>query len=580
MTHDEEVSLLVQAVAEKSLQLIDKIKNNKMQLPVLVNQYIHLTSNFQDLTHLMLNNPKTVWKMQLNYWQDAMELAQRQFLHWLDNKPLPIEDKRFSDKAWLHNPFFNLLSQHYLLASAHMNALLEKIEHKDKNSAKKIQFFTKHYLDALSPSNFLHTNPQLIAETLQTRGVNLLRGLNNMLSDIELGASGLAIKMTDRSAFELGKNLAKTPGKVIFRNAMMELIQYTPQTSQVKSIPLLLIPPWINKYYILDLSPEKSFIQWLVKQGITVFVISWINPDASYAKKSLYDYLKAGPLTAIQIIKKQLAVNEVNALGYCIGGTLLAILLAYNQAHQDTSIHCATFLASMIDFSDPGDVSVFIDEPQIKKMEQEMKAKGFFSGKQMASSFNSLRANDLVWSYFIKNYLSGKNPLPFDVLYWNEDSTNMPATMHSQYLRWMYLENKLVKPGAIRLNRTQLDVSQIDLPTCFISCKGDHIAPWQTTYLGFQLMQGPKQFILGGSGHVAGIINPPALKKYSYYTNNKPAISPESWLANAIEHPGSWWPHWFKWLNKRSGQSIPAAILNHPPYKPLMDAPGSYVLKK
>lgn len=578
MSHDKELHELMQSVAEKSLQIIADLKEKPAQLPKLVKQYIDLTEHFQSLVNVLLKNPEKVVEMQISYWEDAVALAQNFFNSWLEGKPLPINDPRFNSEDWLHNPFFNLLSQQYLLASEHLDSLLDKMEYSDKYSAKRLQFFTKQYLDALSPANFLHTNPQIMAETVESKGKNLLQGLHNLLSDLEVDSSRLIIKMSDTSAYTVGENIATTPGKVIFRNDMMELIQYTPQTKTVKSIPLLIIPPWINKYYILDLSPHNSLIRWLVAQGISVFIISWVNPDARFAKKSLFDYLQEGPKTAIAVIQKQMNIQKVNTLGFCIGGTLLATLLAYNKAHQDQSINSATFLASMIDFSDPGDIAVFIDEQQIKKLEEEMKEKGYLAGKFMASSFNSLRANDLIWSFFIKNYLRGKNPVPFDILFWNADSTNMPATMHSQYLRWMYLNNDLVKPGKIRLNDTPIDVTTIDIPTFFLSTEKDHIAPWKTTYIGFQLMNGPKQFVLGGSGHIAGIINSPNVMKYGYRTNPSTTSSPEEWLEHSRQHEGSWWLEWNKWLQSHSGKSINAPDINHLPYAPLMKAPGSYVL--
>lgn len=580
MTHDKEISDLMQSVAEKSLQIISDLKEMPNQVPTLLNQFIELTENFQSLITIFLNNPEKVWQMQLDYWNDAVNLAQAQFSHWLEGKAMPVDDQRFNGQEWVNNPFFHLLSQQYLLANQHMNSLLEKMEYGDKNVAKRVRFFTRQYLDALSPANFLHTNPQLIAETIQSSGKNLLHGLHNLLSDLEVNSSRLNIKMSDTEAFKLGVDLATTPGKVVYRNSMMELIQYSPQTAKVKSIPLLMIPPWINKYYILDLSPHNSLIKWLVTHGITVFIISWVNPDKSFAEKGLYDYLKDGPMTAIATIQKQLNVTQVNTLGFCIGGTLLATLLAYNKKHQDNSINSATFLAAMIDFSDPGDISVFIDEQQIGKLEAEMGVKGYLDGKFMASSFNSLRANDLVWSFFIKNYLRGKNPVPFDILFWNADSTNMPATMHSQYLRWMYLHNDLVKPNKIYLNNTSIDVSKIDTPTFFLSTHKDHIAPWKTTYIGFQMMKGPKRFVLGGSGHIAGIINSPSTKKYGYRTNNTSPASPGEWFEHAVEHPGSWWEEWLKWLKTHSGKSIPAPDFSKLPLAPIMDAPGSYVFKK
>ncbi|MDP3269050.1 MAG: class I poly(R)-hydroxyalkanoic acid synthase [Legionella sp.] len=579
MTHDEELSELMHTVAQKSLQVIADLKQKPNQMIDSVKKYIELTEHFQHLMTTILNNPEIVWEMHVAYWENAINLAQIQFTHWLQGTPVPIEDKRFSSEDWLNNPFFNLLSQHYVLASEHMNSLLEKMDYADKSAARRLQFFTRQYLDALSPANFVHTNPQIMTETLQSSGKNLLRGLHNLLSDLEGGSSNLMIKMTDTKAFKVGENIATTPGKVVFRNEMMELIQYTAQTDTVKSVPLLMIPPWINKYYILDLSTNNSLINYMVRHGITVFVISWVNPDEQYAKKSLFDYMQDGPKAAVTAIKKQLKVKQVNAMGFCIGGTLLSILLAYDKHHKDKSIRSATFLASMIDFTDPGDISVFIDEQQIQKLEEEMHSKGYLPGKFMASSFNSLRANDLIWSFFIKNYLQGKNPVPFDILYWNGDSTNMPATMHSQYLRWMYLHNDLVKPGKIILNHTPIDVTQIDIPTFFLSTEKDHIAPWKTTYTGFQLMKGPKQFVLGGSGHIAGIINSPLVKKYGYRTNSNNQSSADEWLINSVEKEGSWWPEWLKWLKTQSGKTIPAPQFSQLPLKPLVDAPGTYVLK-
>ncbi|MFA5960212.1 MAG: class I poly(R)-hydroxyalkanoic acid synthase [Tatlockia sp.] len=579
MTQDKELTETLKTIAEKSMRIMEDMKNNPTQLSELVRQYMELTRNFQGLIIALLKNPEAVIKMQVDYWQDTFSLMQEQLLCFVEGKPMPISDQRFNSDEWVNNPFFNFISQHYLLASEHINSLLCHMEFGDKQLAKRVQFFTRQYLDALSPANFLQTNPQLMAETIQSHGKNLLQGLQNLLTDMENGSSRLLIKMTDTKAFKVGVNIATTRGKVIFRNDMMELLQYSPQTEKVYSVPLLMIAPWINKYYILDLSQHNSLIDWLVKQGITVFVISWANPDKSYAKKGLFDYMQDGPATAISVIQKQLNVSQVNTLGFCIGGTLLACMLAYFQAKKIKSVRSATFLASMIDFSEPGDIAVFIDEQQIQRIEEEMNTKGFLDGRFMASTFNSLRANDLVWSFFIKNYLQGKSPVPFDILFWNADVTNMPLTMHSQYLRWMYLHNDLIKPNKIQLNHVGLDVSQIDIPTFFVSTEKDHIAPWQTTYAGFQLMRGKKRFLLGGSGHIAGIINPPGSSKYSFYRNVENASTPSGWLAKATEHKGSWWPEWFKWLKKESGPLIDAPSFAALPYKGLMDAPGEYVFK-
>lgn len=579
MSDNQDLAQLMQSITEKSLRFSSNLHKNQDTLPSLLKQFIDLTGHFQQLVQLSITKPEKIIAMQMNYWQDALSLTQSFVNSWAQGKPMPTNDSRFNNDDWLNNPFFNLLSHQYMLACKHLMNLLETLDSTDQTNLKRLQFFTKQYLDALAPTNFVHTNPQILADTLESNGKNLLQGLHNLLTDLENGTSQMFIQMSDTTQYKVGENLAITPGKVIFRNSMMELIQYTPQTKEVYSIPLLIIPPWINKYYILDLSPKNSLVRWLVSQGITVFMISWVNPDEHYAEKSLFDYVQDGPKTAIAIMQEKLNVPQVNVLGFCIAGTLLAMLLAYNKAQQDNSIRSATFLASLIDFSDPGDISVFIDETQIQQIEREMHNKGFLPGEYMASSFNSLRANDLIWSFYIKNYLRGKNPVPFDILFWNADYTNMPATMHSQYLRWMYLNNSLVEIGGIQLNGIALDVRTIDIPTFFLSTEKDHIAPWKTTYKGFQLMQGPKRFVLGGSGHIAGIINSTNSQKYGYKTNPSSKQTADQWLAQAKEHAGSWWPEWFKWLSEQSGDIVNATKFQKQLYTGLMDAPGSYVLK-
>jgi len=574
---ERELDEIMRAVAEAGLRLLSNAKPPDF-FPLLFDKYLRITTDFQNVLTLLLTNPEPLQKMQAAYWQDAIGLSQDLFHSWLKGTPKPSSDKRFRSEEWLDNPFFNLLSQQYLLASEHINLLLNQLDYHDEKLAQRVRFFTRQYLDALSPDNYFHTNPQLIAETIKSHGKNLLLGLQNLLADIESESSTLLIKMTDMHAFKVGVNIAVTPGKVIYRNDLMELIQYTPDTPKVRSLPLLIIPPWINKYYILDLSPNDSLVRWLVSQGITVFIISWVNPDKTFAEKGLYDYLNEGPIAAIGVIKKQLGIKKVNALGFCIGGTLLSMLLAYYKAKKQNPIRSATLLASMIDFSDPGDIAVFIDEEQVTRLEEKMKRQGFLEGHFMASAFNSLRASDLIWSFFIRNYLRGKPPVPFDILYWNSDTTNMPAKMHSEYLRWMYLQNDLVKPNKIQLNGTPLDLSQIDTPTFFVSTIKDHIAPWKTTYLGYQLVKGKKRYLLGGSGHIAGIIIPPGTEKYGFYRQVDPKKTANAWLKSATFHTGSWWPEWFDWLTKQSGKQIDAPCFKNLPIKPLMDAPGTYVL--
>ncbi len=577
MNQDVALQDVYQSVIEKSLNLFKHFKHQPERFRKLIEQWLDLSSDWLALNTILINNPRQVQQSQRAYCQGAMDLLEKQLNHCLNGTIMPASAKLFSADEWIIYPFFNLLSQHYLLAKEHVNSLLEQLDYGDKQFAKRIRFYMRQYLDALSPDNFIHLNPQLMAETRQSHGRNLLLGLQNFLTDIEAGSCRLVIPMTDKNAFKVGGNLAITPGKIIYKNDLIELIQYTPQTTKVNSVPLLIVPPWINKYYILDLSQNNSFVRWLVEQGITVFIISWVNPDSSYANKGMADYLNEGPIAAINVIQDQLKVKQLNTLGFCIGGTLLSMLLAYNKAKKINSIRSASFLASMIDFSDPGDLSVFIDEKQIAKVEEHMKTKGYLEGNFMASTFNSLRASDLVWAYFIRNYLRGTRPVPFDLLFWNMDSTNMPAKMHSEYLRWMYLHNDLVKPEKIHINDIPLDVSQIDIPTCFVSTQKDHIAPWKATYEGFRLIKGKKRFILGGSGHIAGIIIPPGTPKYGYYLNLASPEDPETWLANAHYHTGSWWPEWMTWLKKESGPLINAPVFSNLPVQAMIDAPGSYV---
>lgn len=566
----EELKDPLQLITEKILYLMTDFKKKTFSLPLLLDQSHHNLQSFQYLCHALSNNLQKVAATQLAYREETSMLGLSLANSCQEDLALPID---------LKHPLFQALNQFYLLTTKHWTLLLDTMEYSDPQVRKRVQFFGKQLIQALSPANFLTTNPEVLLETLNSRGNNILMGLHHCLLDLEKGEIPGMGNHCLEPKFRLGQELATTAGKVIFRNAMMELIQYAPQTSKVQALPLLIIPPWINKYYILDLSPKNSLIAWLVAQGMTVFVISWVNPDAGFAQKDLWDYLQEGPLTAITLIQKQLSVQKVNTLGFCIGGTLLALLLAYQKAQQEDSICSATFLATLMDFSEPGDLAVFVDEEQITQLEKEMQAKGYLSGKFMASSFLSLRANDFIWQPFIKNYLHGKKSSLLDVLFWNADTTNMPAAMQSQYLRWMYLHNDLVKPGKIRLNERPIDIRNLTVPTFFLSTEKDHIAPWKSTYKGFQLMQGPKRFVLGGSGHIMGIIHAPPGEKYGYKTNDSNTSNPEEWLSQAKYNPGSWWPEWLLWLQIYSGSLVPAPLEEELPFPPLMEAPGSYVLR-
>lgn len=574
---------IVEDFAAKSFELIKQAQHSPEQLLSIIGDFKTLTEMYFKVAETLLSKPENMMALQTEYWRDALALGELQMKAWMEGRffdlPALVEDRRFSHESWNMHPFFHLLSQHYLIASKHIQDLIDKSTYKDAKEARKVRFYTSQWLDTLSPANFLMSNPELLQETITSKGQNLVKGLDNFLQDIKAGKTNPLITMTDKTAFKIGENLAATPGKVIYRNEMMELIQYSPQTETCYSIPLLIIPPWINKYYILDLSQHNSFVGWLVKQGLTVFIISWVNPDASLAQKSMSDYLAEGPLTALDVIKAQCKVDKVNTLGFCIGGTLEACMLAYLQAKKDDTVASATFLAAMIDFSDPGDISVFIDEAQIQKLEDIMQKKGYLEGERMAQTFNALRANDLIWSFFIHNYLKGKAPRPFDILYWNGDATNMPATMHAEYLRGMYLNNALVQPKAISLLGTPLDVTKLKTPAFFVSTEKDHIAPWQTVYKGFELFQGPKHFLLGGSGHIAGIINPPDTGKYGFYRNAATHEDADTWLANAQFVHQSWWSEWKGWLAEYSGKQVLAKPISSLKYKGLEDAPGTYVLK-
>ncbi|MCR9192078.1 MAG: class I poly(R)-hydroxyalkanoic acid synthase [Gammaproteobacteria bacterium] len=579
MNQSVELSSLIQDILCKSGELMARFEFKPEALLSHFEKTNHVFHDLQPIFEEITKDPKGVHDYYLAYAQETQALLQTQLNHWSGIKTLSptLDQRRFNADEWRKHPFFLLISQHYLLMKAHVEKFLAHIDCKDHHLAKRAQFLMHQFFDALSPENFLLTNPQVLAETVDSQGMNLLRGLQHFLQDIDAGSTRWVMPITDRSAFKVGHDLATTPGKVIFRNELMELIQYLPQTKTTKAVPLLIIPPWINKYYILDLSPANSLVKWLVSQGITVFMISWRNPVAEHAHMGLAEYVSLGPVAAIETIQQQLNVPKVSTLGFCIGGTLQSILLAYYKERQMDVIASSTFLASLIDFSEPGDIGVFIHEQQVQALEQHMNTQGYLEGEVMATAFNSLRATDLIWAVFVRHYLHGQPHVPFDLLFWNSDTTNMPAAMHSEYLRGMYLENNLIKPGKIKIHQKPINVGAIDVPAFFLSTQKDHIAPWQGTYRGFQLLKGPKTFVLGGSGHIAGIVIPPGKEKYGYYTNASSPEKPDDWFKNARSHTGSWWPEWLKWLKKHSGKTVKAATFVDLPISSLGDAPGKYV---
>ena len=546
---------------------------------------LNLGSAFLEMTTRMMASPDKMLQAQLNLWQDYMMLWQNTTQRMMGQMVEPVvtpekDDRRFRDEAWADNQLFDYIKQSYLLSARWLQATVNDVEGLDDRTSKKIDFYTRQFVDALAPSNFMITNPEVLRTTMESGGENLLKGLENLLGDLDNGNGGLRIKMTDQEAFELGKNIALTEGAVVFQNDLMQLIQYSPTTEKVHKRPLLIVPPWINKFYILDLREKNSFVKWAVDQGFTVFMISWVNPDGDLAAKTFEDYMVEGTLAALTAIEKATGEKEVNAIGYCLGGTLLACTLAYMGAVGDKRIKSGTFFTTMTDFSDPGELGVFIDEAQLDALEDKMNVNGYLDGKDMATTFNMLRANDLIWSFVINNYLLGKDPFPFDLLYWNSDSTRMPAAMHSYYLRNLYEKNLLATPGGITLLEQPIDLGKVEVPTCLISTREDHIAPWEATYAATQLFSGPTQFILAASGHIAGVVNPPASNKYCYWTNPKDARSPAAWLKGATAHEGSWWPEWAKWAKKKSGAKVAARKPGAGKLKVIEAAPGSYVKVK
>ena len=569
--------------AEKGSSLLGDFLTKQVESGVSVaSDEFGITRAYMDLAAKMLANPLKLAETQMNLWWEYMTLWQGSTLKMLGVPAAPVAvpdkgDRRFKHEDWQEHFLFDYVKQSYLIAARWMHKTVADVEGLDPDTAKKVDFFTRQYIDAMAPSNFALTNPEVLHETVRTGGENLVKGLNNLLGDIERGQGQLRISMTDSKAFELGVNIATTPGKVVYQTDLMQLIQYEPTTKKVAKRPLLIIPPWINKYYILDLREKNSLIKWALDEGQTVFVISWVNPDVTLRDKSFDDYMFEGPMAALDAIEQATGEKEINALGYCLGGTLLAAWLAYMAAKKDKRVVSASFMTALTDFRASGELNVFIDEAQVASLEKKMNERGYLEGSEMATTFNMLRANDLMWSFVINNYLLGRDPMPFDLLHWNSDSTRMPACMHSYYLRNMYLENKLREPGGITLGGVPIDLSKITIPTYFVSAIEDHIAPWRATYQGPKLFGGNSTFTLSGSGHIAGMINPPAANKYGYWTNDKLADTADKWLEGARQHEGSWWTHWRGWLEDKMGPQVAARVPGKGgKLKVLEPAPGSY----
>jgi polyhydroxyalkanoate synthase len=586
-TSQEALSRLAQEltdIAERSQRLIADFTENadKLNTGETQQEFMLIGQTFMQYAMKLAENPIQMIEAQADLWAQYSTLWQNTLQRMTGNEAEPVAtpdagDRRFKDSEWSNNIIFDYIKQSYLLTSRWLVDQTGHAEGLEPHLAKKVDFFTRQFVDAISPTNFVATNPTVLKETLETRGENLLKGLQNILNDMERGHGQLRISQTDMEAFSVGENIAVTPGQVVFQNELMQLIHYEPTTETQFETPLLIIPPWINKFYILDLRPENSFIKWATDQGHSVYVISWINPTEELRHKDFTSYMMDGPLAALEAIKTDIGIQKVNAIGYCLGGTLLSATLAYAAKKNMDSFASATFFTTLVDFEKAGELSVFVDEDQIQAIERKMRDKGFLDGAEMASTFNSLRSNDLIWSFVVSNYLMGKEPFPFDLLFWNSDSTRLPEAMHSFYLRNMYQKNLMREPGGISMGNVPINLGDIDVPTYFLATKEDHIAPWPGVYQGMKRFGGESKFVLAASGHIAGVINPPAAEKYSYWTNEKKLDEQGDWLESSVEKPGSWWIDWQSWILSNTGLKVPARIPGKGKLSRIEAAPGSYV---
>ncbi|MDN3520435.1 class I poly(R)-hydroxyalkanoic acid synthase [Halomonas ramblicola] len=549
--------------------------------------YEDMRESFRAGAESLMRNPPLLWQAQARLMQDQFELWQHGLRAMAGESVEPLvtperTDRRFKDEAWTNDPYYLAIMQQYLLFSRMVEELIDDLEGLDPDQKRSLAFYARQLLNAMAPTNFVTTNPEVMRRTFETRGQNLVDGLARLREDLANSAEGLNVTMTDRSAFEVGENIAVTPGSVVYENELIQLIQYAPTTEQVYKTPLLVIPPWINKYYILDLREDNSLVKWLVEQGHTVFLISWRNPGPEQRDLTWADYMQLGPIAAMGAIEQATGEKSVNLMSYCVGGTLAASTVAYlTSTRRGRKVKSVTYMTTLQDFRDPGEIGVFLNESVLQGIEAKMERDGYLDGRVMAYSFNLLRENDLFWSFYISNYLKGDMPAPFDLLYWNTDGTNLTAATHAWYLRHLYLENRLVEPGGIELDGVKIDLRKVSAPSYFISTRDDHIAKWNSSYYGALLPKGPVKFVLGGSGHIAGIVNPPHKNKYGYWTNDELPPTPEEWLEGAEQHEGSWWPHWQAWITE-NGYADPEKLV--PARQPgegeldiLEPAPGRYV---
>jgi len=582
-----EIAAALQAYVERSQEVLAQVLKRQADDGAFeVPNRAVVARTFATVAERMLADPERLATAQAELARDYMALWQATARRFAGETSEPVatparDDRRFKDQDWTENPLFDFYKQFYLVSSRWLHGRVrEAAAGVDPHTARMADFYTRQMIDALSPTNFVLTNPTVLRETVATGGQNLMRGLDRLLRDLERGQGDLRISMTDSAGFRLGETIALSPGKVVYQNDLMQLIQYAPATETVFKRPLLIVPPWINKFYILDLRPRNSLIAWLVGQGHTVFVVSWVNPGPDLAHKGFADYMLEGPVAAIDAIAAATGERTVNIIGYCIGGTLLGCALAWMAAKRRKRVASATFLTAMLDFAEAGELSVFIDEEQLDLLEKHMGEKGFLESRHMSKVFNLMRANDLIWSFHVNNYLMGKDPPPFDLLHWNADSTRMPAMMHGFYLRNMYHRNLLRAAGGITLDGVPIDLGRIAVPAYFLSTREDHIAPWRSTYAGARLLKGPVRFVLAASGHIAGVVNPPGGSKYGHWVNPALPADPEAWFAAAESRDGSWWPDWQAWVEPHGGGRVPARAPGAGKLPALEDAPGSYVRMK
>ena len=528
------------------------------------------------------NDPAKFMAQQVSYWGESV----KEFIDLQTNLTAqggkteaaePVKDRRFIHPLWSTNPYFTFVKDQYLLNSKAMRDAISQLDGLDETQTRRLRYFTDQVIDMMAPTNFLGTNPEALEKAVETQGQSLIDGLENLISDMEANEGELIVRLADEDAFSLGENIATTPGKVVFRNHMHELIQYAPSTKEVYDIPLIIFPPWINKFYILDLKEQNSFIKWAVDQGFNVFVVSWVNPDESYDKIALEDYIAHGYLTAFETARAIAGSEKVNAVGYCIGGTTLALTLALLKQREENPVSAATFFTTLTDFSQQGDFLPFLQNDFIDGIEQEVEKKGILKSYVMARTFSFLRSNDLIYRPAIESYMLGNTPPAFDLLYWNGDGTNLPGAMAVQYLRGLCQSDRFANEG-FPIFDTIVRLRDVDVPLCAIGCETDHIAPWKDSFRGVQKMGSrSKRFIMSQSGHIAGIVNPPNKKKYGHYTNADLTLSPEEWLQQATFVPGSWWEDWGTWLARHAGPKKPAGPVGSDVFKPISDAPGTYV---